>query len=112
MQQNVKSSMVRSFRRAYGVILQVQMEKRFSLDDAYKSPNSTEKNAQELLKLMKSDLLNNYDKIHSAGDFNYPSVTWDGERSNSKDNEFVECFKDVFLTQTVKKKKKKKKKWE
>ena len=29
MQQNVKSSMVRSFRRACGVILQVQMKKRF-----------------------------------------------------------------------------------
>ena len=42
-------------------------------------------------------------RFHSAGDFNYPSVTWDGERSNSKDNEFVECFRDVFLTKTVKK---------
>ena len=53
---------------------------------------------------MKSDLLNNYDKIYIAGDFNYPSVRWDGERSNSKDNEFVECVRDVYLTQTVKKK--------
>ena len=51
---------------------------------------------------MKSDLLNNYDKIYIAGDFNYPSVRWDGERSNSKDNEFVECVRDVYLTQTVK----------
>jgi len=52
---------------------------------------------------MKSDLLNNYDKIYIAGDFNYPSVRWDGERSNSKDSEFVECVRDVYLTQTVKK---------
>ena len=68
----------------------------------YKSPNSTEKNIQELLKLMKSDLWNNYDKIYIVGDFNYPSVRWDGEWSNNKD-EFVECARDVFLTQTVKK---------
>ena len=32
------------------------------------------------------------------------SVTCDVEWSNNKDNEFVECFRDVFLTQTVKKK--------
>ena len=76
----------------------------------YKSPNSTEKNTQELLKLMKSDLLNNYDKIYIVGDFNYPSVRWDGEWSNNKYKEFVECVGGVFLTQVVKKKKKKKKK--
>ena len=44
---------------------------------------------------MKSDLLNNYDKIYIVG--------WEGEWSNNKDNEFVECIRDVFLTQTVKK---------
>ena len=53
--------------------------------------------------------MNNYDKIYIAGDFNYPSVRLDVEWSNNKDNEFVECFRDVFLTKTVKKKKKKKK---
>ena len=47
---------------------------------------------------MKSDLLNNYDKIYIVGDFNYPSGEW----SNNKDNEFVDCVRDVFLTQTVK----------
>ena len=52
---------------------------------------------------MKSDLLNNYDKIYIVGDFNYPSVRWDGEWSNNKYKEFVECVRDVFLTQTVKK---------
>ena len=62
----------------------------------YKSPNSAEKNTQELLKLMRSDLLNNYDKIYIVG--------WEGEWSNNKDNEFVECIRDVFLTQTVKNK--------
>ena len=79
MQQNVKSSIVRSFRRAYGVILQVQMKKKVLTGRIYKSPNSTEKNTQELLKLMKSDLLNNYYKIYIVGNFNYPSVRWDGE---------------------------------
>ena len=37
MQQNVKSSMIRSFRRAYGANLQVQMKKRFSLDASIKA---------------------------------------------------------------------------
>ena len=41
-------------------------------------------------------LLNNYDKIYIVGDFNYPSVRWDGDWSNNKDNEFVECVRDVF----------------
>ena len=44
-----------------------------------------------------------YDKIYIVGDFNYPSVRWDGEWSNNKDNDFVECVRDVFLTQTVNK---------
>ena len=52
---------------------------------------------------MKSDLLNNYDKIYIVGDFNYPSIRWDAEWSNNKDNEFVEYVRSVFLTQTVKK---------
>ena len=55
---------------------------------------------------MKSDLLNNYDKIYIVGDFNYPSIRWDAEWSNNKDNEFVEYVRSVFLTQVVKKKKK------
>ena len=46
---------------------------------SYKSPNSTEENIQELLNLMKSDSLNDYDKICIVGDFNYPPVRWDGE---------------------------------
>ena len=46
--------------------------------------------------------MNNYDKIYIVRDFNCPSVRWDGEWSNNKDNEFVECIRDVFLTQTVK----------
>ena len=54
---------------------------------------------------MKRDLLNNYDKICIVGDFNYQSVRWDGEWS-IKDNEFVECVWDAFLTQMVKKTKK------
>ena len=85
-------------------------EEKVLIGRIYKSPNPTEKNTQELLKLMKSDLLNNYDKIYIVGDFNYPSVRWDGEWSNNKDNEFVECVRVLFLKQTVKKKKKKKKK--
>ena len=63
--------MVRFFRRAYGVILQVQMKKKVLTGRIYKSPNSAEKNTQELLKLMKSDLLNNYYKIYIVGNFNY-----------------------------------------
>ena len=54
---------------------------------------------------MKSYLLNNYDKICIVGDFNYPSVRWDGEWSNNKDSKFVECVRCAFLTQMVKKKK-------
>ena len=59
---------------------------------------------------MKSDLLNNYDKIYIVGDFNYPSIRWDAEWSNNKDNEFVEYVRSVFLTQMVKKRKKERKK--
>ena len=66
-----------------------------------------QRKTQELLKLLKSDLLNNYDTICIVGDFNYPSVRWDSEWSSNKDNEFVECVRDTFLTQMVKKKKKK-----
>ena len=83
-------------------------EEKVLIGCIYKSPNSTEENIQELLNLMKRDLLNNYDKICIVGDFNYQSVRWDGEWS-IKDNEFVECVWDAFLTQMVKKKLKKKK---
>ena len=79
-------------------------EEKVLIGCIHKSPKSTEENIQELLNLMKSDSLNDYDKICIVGDFNDPSVRWDGEWSNKKNNEFVECVRDAFLTQTVKKK--------
>ena len=54
-------------------------EEKVLIGRIYKNPNSTEKNTQELLKLMKSDLLNNYDKIYIVGDLSDSSVRWDGE---------------------------------
>ena len=36
-----------------------------------------------------------------VGDFNFPTVKWDGEWSGIKNNMFVECVKDAFLTQMV-----------
>ena len=41
--------------------------------------------------------------ICNVGGFNYPSVRWDSEWSSNKDKKFVECVRDAFLTQTVKK---------
>ena len=38
-----------------------------------------------------------------VGDFNFPIVKWDGEWSGIKNNMFVECVKDAFLTQMVSK---------
>ena len=36
------------------------------------------------------------------GDFNYPTIKWNGECNNKKDNEMYECIRDAYLTQNVK----------
>ena len=38
-----------------------------------------------------------------VGNFNFPTVKWDGEWSVIKDDMFVECVRDAFLTQMVSK---------
>ena len=68
MQQNVK---ILVFQESVWCKFTSTNEEKVLTGRIYKCPNSTEKNAQELLKLMKSDLLNNYDKIYIVGDFNY-----------------------------------------
>ena len=37
-----------------------------------------------------------------VGDFNFPSIKWNGELSGNTENEFVECIRDAFLSQVVK----------
>ena len=37
-----------------------------------------------------------------VGDFNFPSMKWNGEFLGNTENEFVECTHDAFLIQVVK----------
>ena len=67
----------------------------------YKSPNSTEDNVNNLLKLLNEEEINKYDKVCIVGDFNYPNINWRGVSKNYKDQKFVECSRDIFLHQMV-----------
>jgi hypothetical protein len=67
----------------------------------YKSPSSTDDNIELLNNLLREATSRNFDKVCIFGDFNYPSVCWDGAWSSTKDNQFVESIRDAFLHQMV-----------
>ena len=71
------------------------------IGNIYKSPHSTDENKEELLKLLKSDILNKFDKVYITGDFNYPKINWKETDNNEKDNILIETLRDVFLIQHV-----------
>ena len=69
----------------------------------YKSPNTTEQNVKiqfSLLELANKSISNN-DKICIIGDFNYPSIKWNGILTHDRDFEFVEAIRDAYLYQMV-----------
>ena len=37
------------------------------------------------------------------GDFNYPGIDWNGTWSSVRDNDFIECVRDAYLFQMVRK---------
>ena len=76
----------------------------------YRSPNSNNLNNHLLNELLKSEEISKYKKVCIVGDFNYPKLKWDGtdlfnqeEDNENKENIFVECLRDAFLIQNVKK---------
>ena len=67
----------------------------------YKSPNSGKNNIDNLYDLLLKASQLNYDKICIVGDFNYPTLNWNGAWSNESDEKFLECTRDAFLNQMV-----------
>ena len=69
----------------------------------YRSSSASEENNDNLKLLLKhKDIVGNrYSKIFIAGDFNYPTINWNGVFSNNNDESFIECLRDCFLVQLV-----------
>ena len=53
-----------------------------------------------LLELANKSISNN-DKICIMGDFNFPSIKWNGNLTHDRDFEFVEAIRDAYLYQMV-----------
>ena len=45
--------------------------------------------------------ISNNDKICIMGDYNYPSIKWNGILTHDRDFEFVEAIRDAYLCQMV-----------
>lgn len=76
-------------------------EEKFLIGCVYKSPNSIKENTDNLYMLLSHPEIKRYDKVCIVGDFNYPTIKWNGEWSNEDDNEFIECIREAYLTQMV-----------
>ena len=65
----------------------------------YKSPNTTEQNVEILFSLLElaNKPISNNDKICIMGDFNYPSIKWNGILTHDRDFEFVEAIREAYL---------------
>ena len=69
----------------------------------YKSPNTTEQNEKvffSLLELANKSMSIN-DKVCIMGDFNYPSIKWNGIITHDRGFEFVETICVAYLYQIV-----------
>ena len=69
----------------------------------YKSPNTTEQNLKIIFSLSElgNISISNNDKICIMGDFNYPSIKWNGILTNDRDFEFVEAIREAYLYHMV-----------
>ena len=63
----------------------------------YRSPNSTKENDEKLTDWLKT-LGGNYCVF---GDFNFPGISWDDGRSDTKGRVFLETVESKFMTQHV-----------
>ena len=68
----------------------------------YRSPNSSDENKDNLFNLLKSDKLQNFDKVCITGDFNFPTLQWNGTYTGEKDSDLLQKFNDTLLFQKVK----------
>ena len=66
----------------------------------YKSPYTDAINVEHLYHLLIRASRLKFDKICIVSDFNYRTVNWNGE-SSKRDEKFVECVRDAFLSQMV-----------
>ena len=57
----------------------------------YRSPSTTLENTQKMYSLLKSNVIDEYKKVCIVGDFNFPTIRWQGVWSSEFDNDFIEC---------------------
>ena len=69
----------------------------------YRSSSSGIDNKNKLFQILRSEALTKFDKVCIVGDFNFPSIKWDGSWEGDENNDFIECIRDSFLIQKVKK---------
>ena len=60
-------------------------------------------NAKNMYDLLSNDYIKTFKKVCIVGDFNFPSIKWDGVWTGIQDNEFIECIRDATLIQIVSK---------
>ena len=77
--------------------------KKILIGCVYRSPNSSDENTNKLSTLLVNENFNKFDDICIVGDFNFPKINWEGTWSGERDNDFVECVRDAYLFQMVKK---------
>ena len=90
-----------NFMKVCGAILKMHKMTLVLLGCIYRSPNSSYENTQQMYTLLMNDYISKYRKICIVGDFNYPSIKWNGEWTGPQDNELIECIRDAHLTQMV-----------
>ena len=69
----------------------------------YRSGSSDDVNNDNLLDIFKSEVFDSFDRAFICGDFNYPTVRWDGTWSNDNNESFCEAVRDGFFTQHINK---------
>jgi hypothetical protein len=91
-----------SFQESIWCTFETRNEGQVLVGCVYRSPNtSTEENDGILFQLLKSNAVSRYDKICILGDFNYPTVRWDGVWTGEKSDKIIKQIQDAYLMQMV-----------
>ena len=68
----------------------------------YRRGKSTDENSENLKSIIKHELMNKFDRVLIAGDFNFPNINWQrGDSSDLQGEAFIETINDAYFIQHI-----------
>ena len=102
----VQDPKVYLFQEYIWLQIELGQGKRLLLGGIYRSPSSKIENFEQMECMFREIITNKLSQVVILGDFNLKNIDWNlnSTKSNTKqiEHRFIECIKDLYLTQHIK----------